>query len=238
MRPVISEIAGRDSAAAAIKYCEQNTHKTIIPTYVHTPTEYGDFKQIKETVKGLEKVLAKNYQTRLEPLIVLKNPELWRALNGRYISLFIDKFGFYSPCIACHLYMHLMRIPLALELDSKEIISGERESHGGEIKINQTAETLDAYAEVMGTAGIKLVFPIRHTHKNEEIEAIVGGGWNASEKQMLCVLSGNYRDMIPSKKKLERYLQEFVVPAGKKLVRSLKKGDSNYLSIVAEVLGV
>lgn len=237
MKPIISEIAGRDSVAAVLKYCKQNPNKVIVPTYVHTPTEYGEFKQIKDTVKNLKVALAQRYQTQLKELIILKNPQLWRALNGRYISLLISRFGFYSPCIGCHLYMHLMRIPLALKLGSKKIISGERKSHHGEIKINQTAEALEAYAEVLREADIELLFPICDTHKNKEIEEIVGGDWNASEKQMLCVLSGNYRDMLPSKEKLSRYLQEFIIPVGKKLLSPLINDDDNYLSIVAEILG-
>jgi len=236
LESLVAEIAGRDSVAAVLKFCEKNSQVRIFPTYVHAPTEYGDFKVIERNVENLGRTLQQKHGIRLEKLLVLENPLLWRAINGRYISLLIKEFGFYSPCLGCHLYMHILRAPLAITLQSRKIISGERESHDGELKLNQTAKALDAYSEVLKSAGIELLLPIRRTVENSEIESAVGEDWKDSEKQMQCVLSGNYREVTPSEESLEKYLRQFLIPAGKELLSAVLAEEDNYLDIVHEVL--
>jgi hypothetical protein len=236
LESLVAEMAGRDSFAAVLKYCEKKPDLKILPTYVHAPTEYGDFSIIQKNVDDLARVLKERYGIEVESLIVMDNPRLWAAINGRFISLLVKTFGFHSPCLGCHLYMHIMRAPLAKELGSKNIISGERESHSGEIKLNQTARAIDAYSEVLKSAGIDLLLPIREISENSEIEKIVGTDWKASEKQMECVLSGNYRELMPSEESLDDYLQKFLIPVGKKLLSALLEKNNNYLEIVKETL--
>jgi hypothetical protein len=237
LESVVAEIAGRDSVAAILKYCQSKRSVKIFPTYVHAPTEHGDFSIIENNVDDLGRALDERYSVKLENLIVMENPRLWGAINGRFISLFVKNFGFYSPCLGCHLYMHIMRAPLAFELESRKMISGERESHSGEIKLNQTAKAIDAYIEVLKSAGIELVLPIREIAQNAEIEKVVGKDWKASEKQMECVLSGNYRESMPSEDNLDKYLNKFLIPVGKRLVAALLEKNDNYLEIVKETLG-
>jgi len=52
-----------------------------------------------------------------------------------------------------------MRIPLAIRLGVGCVISGERESHSGRIKLNQTPKSIDAYINLMQSWGLSLGSP-------------------------------------------------------------------------------
>lgn len=240
LEKVIAEVAGRDSFAAMVKFCRENEVRSIIPTYVHTGTEYGDFGHIEKSVGLYGQKLRQESSTELAELVILKNPELWWALNGRFLSVLNQRYGFYTPCLGCHLYTHLMRLPLAQEVGVDVIIGGERESHGEKIKLNQIPEALDAYQKVVKEAGLDLELPIRQLRSEQEIIKLVGEGWDAGEKQLKCVLSANYagldRDVDYSRQKVERFLDEFLIPVGRRLAHVLVTGENDYLELVKEVL--
>ncbi|MGA9178448.1 MAG: hypothetical protein WBZ05_14490, partial [Desulfobacterales bacterium] len=115
------EIAGRDSIAAAVKSIQQYGFTDLLPTYVYTGTEYGPWDIVNQALLRLRNRLP---HVRIHPLIVLGSPEFWKALNGIFISELFSIYGFYTPCIGCHLYLHSVRIPLALLLSNIPIISG------------------------------------------------------------------------------------------------------------------
>lgn len=52
--------------------------------------------------------------------------------------------SFMSPCIACHLYCHLLRAPIAKQFNAK-ILTGERNKHNKNIKINQNTLVLNYF---------------------------------------------------------------------------------------------
>lgn len=234
------EIAGRDSIAAVLKFCQEHKAKALLPTYVHTGTEYGDFDDIKANTRFLKDRLAKDYGVSLLDLVELSSPSLWWAINGRYVSSFFKKFGFWIPCLGCHLYLHLMRAPLARQVDCRKIISGEREYHGKEVKLNQTRMAIDAYSEILESIGLTLVLPIRHVQSNEEIKRILGERWEGGTRQLNCLLSGNYRLVeggnCLTKDLEEDYIESYLIPVGKKLAQAVLAGGENYLQIVEEVL--
>ena len=113
---------------------------------------------------------------------------------GRYVTYLFKEFGFYSPCIGCHLYLHTIRIPLAKKIGCSVIIGGERESHEGKVKINQVGVALDAYISLARKFDIELFLPIRTVAKNRDIEEIIKQPWEEGEEQLNCVLSKNYQD--------------------------------------------
>ncbi len=131
----IIEMAGRDSVAAAIKSVKEEGFTDLLPTYVYTGTEFGSWASVPEAVARMKKQLPAN--VKVHDLLVFGSPGFWQALNGRYAGELLNKYGFYTPCIGCHLYLHSTRIPLAVLLGNKPVITGERESHDGRIKINQ-----------------------------------------------------------------------------------------------------
>lgn len=235
----IGEIAGRDSVAAIIKACETRNINAILPTIVFTGTEYGDWDSPLRNIEFLENALGTRC-TVFEP-VFLGNPELWAALSGKYATVIAEKLNIYSPCLACHLYMHLCRVPLAKALDNAPIISGERNSHQGIIKLSQTPRGIDTSVEVLAYAGIELLLPIRHMEDNAEIQRLVGSGWEQGQRQLECVLSGNYigldTDVAYDEVIHERYLDDFLIPSGKSIVDTWRTHTIiDYAQIVKDIL--
>ncbi|HEY3373584.1 MAG TPA: hypothetical protein VGK02_00775 [Candidatus Aquicultor sp.] len=233
----IGEIAGRDSIAALITACQTHAVKVILPTAVYTGTEYGDWDVINGNLEVLKERLGGDC-TVLD-LIVLGNPSLWAALNGRYSTVLFDRHGMFSPCLACHLYMHLCRVPLSLALGKAPIISGERDLHQGCIKLSQTASTIDAERDILAHAGITLLLPVRDIDDNAQIEAIVGSGWKQGQRQLKCVHSGNFKNIdgtVPYDEAVHRrYLDEFLIPCGRVIIDVWLKnsvGERNYIPAI------
>ena len=235
----IGEIAGRDSVAAIIKACETHNIDAVLPTIVFTGTEYGDWNSPLRNIGFLKNALGTRC-TVFEP-VFLGNPELWAALSGKYATVIAKKLNIYSPCLACHLYMHLCRVPLAKSLDKTPIISGERDSHQGVIKLSQTPRGIDASVEVLAYAGIELLLPIRHLEDNAEIEQLIGSGWEQGQRQLECVLSGNYADLgagvVYDEIAHRRYLDEFLIPSGKAVIDAWRTSTTvDYSQIVGDIL--
>ncbi len=233
----IVEIAGRDSFAAAIKFSGENEVETLYPTYAHTGTEFGDMAAVKRNVKKLRRHLKKTTGIDVTPLEEIADYRLWRALNGRFVSVLIKKYGFYTPCIGCHLYVHLARLPLAQKLGVKKIVAGEREHHEAGVKMNQTRCAIDAYERVMGSAGIDMVFPVRYIESSEDLKRYADWLWDEGENQLECVLSGNYRDaagaqLAVDREKQEKFAAEFIEKAGMKLAKEILSGGGGYEEIV------
>ena len=232
------EIAGRDSIAAAIKSTQEYGFTDLLPTYVYTGTEYGPWDIVNQALFKLKSCLP---QVRVHPLIVLGSPDFWKALNGAFISELFSIYGFYTPCIGCHVYLHAVRIPLSLLLGNIPIISGERERHDNSIKINQIPEALDLYKNFTETFKILLLFPLRKTSRGQEIEEILQMEWHEGKKQLYCCLSGNYRSVEGSVEMNEtqvvRYLNEFAIPSTEKIIREYISGNiPNHLEIAKQII--
>lgn len=237
----IGEVAGRDSAAAIIKAASFDSIGAILPTLVYTGTEYGIWATTFENVDYIGSQVEKKYHKQFYEPVLLGDSALWWALNGRFITALTERFGFYSPCIGCHLYMHLVRVPLAQELHCSKVISGERTRHDQKIKINQTDIALDGYKEVLDYAGVELVLPVREISNGAEIDTLVGGNWDEGEKQLQCVLRGNYKlldDQVSYQEDLAgKFVNDFIVPAGKEIIKAwTDKDEVDYVEIVRGVL--
>ena len=133
-----------------------------------------------------------------------------------------------SPCLACHLYVHLARIPLCLELGATKLISGERDTHDGRIKLSQTIDSIDAEERIIARAGITFICPLR-TFSGEQISTLVPG-WNEGARQLQCVHSKNY--VLPDgsvaydQAAHRAYIEEFFEPAGNGIVDAWLKAKS------------
>jgi|Deesub1362A_J573_1020465.scaffolds.fasta_scaffold01889_3 hypothetical protein len=231
MKRAILEIAGRDSLAAAFLFMQNEKPEEVFPTFAQAPVEFG-----KENLNYPLKILKEKWgeKVKIREVQKLTNPRLWSAINGRFISTIIKKYGFYTPCFGCHLYFHLLRIPLARKMNIETIVSGEREEHDKKVKINQIGEALDAYRKILSAVGIKIIYPLRKIKSGREIEKIIGVEWAPEEKQMKCVFSKNYwisrNPEIPEN--LRAFLNEFLIPAGKEIALSIWEGKENFESII------
>ncbi len=218
----IGEIAGRDSIAAVFEAVRQKKLRALLPTLAYTGTEFGDWEALFAKIGLLAETL-QGQGIRVFPPVVLGAPRWWRNLCGRYVPSLFERFGFYSPCVGCHLYLHALRIPLALRINCGIIIGGERESHQGTVKINQTAAALDAYASFARSFGVDLVLPLRNMSSDDAVAAIIGSDRWETDEQLGCVLSKNYRDekgMVPCREDaIKRFFSEYALAAADCLVR-------------------
>jgi hypothetical protein len=225
--PAIVEIAGRDSVAAAVQGVAENDFTDLIPVYAYTGTEYGNWTNVTQAV---ERLVVRLPATRVHQLLVMGSPALWRALNARFVDEWISRFQYYSPCPGCHLYLHAVRIPLAKRMGGIPIISGERESHSGVVKINQTAPALDVYSDLARRFDVRLILPLRHITQGEEIEAILKMHWARDEEQLKCVFSGNYRrrdgSVGPSAADVQNYFTKFAIPVAEAAISAYMSEDS------------
>jgi len=232
------EVSGRDSIAAAVKSIQEYGLTDLLPTYVYTGTEYGPWDIVNQALLRLKNRLP---HVRIHPLIVLGSPEFWKALNGALISELCSIYGFYTPCIGCHVYLHTVRIPLAILLGNIPIISGERERHNGSIKINQIREALDLYINLIETFKIQLLLPLRKISHGQEIEAILQMDWHEGKEQLSCCLSGNYRSVDGSvemnETQIVRYLDEFATPCTEKIIWEYISGKiPNHVEIATQII--
>lgn len=215
----IVEIAGRDSVAAAVAAVKASGFTSLVPTIAFTGTETGDREAPMRAVAALRRLLGDAAHVA-EP-VLLSDPALWAAMNARPAAEIHARFGVCSPCLACHLYLHLLRIPLAWEHGNAPIIAGERETHDGRIKLSQTAGSIDAATRVLAYAGVRLLEPVRAA-SGSEIEALVGGAWAEADGQLGCQLSGNYLradgSVVYDEAGYARFLGAFFEPLGRAVV--------------------
>ncbi|MHB1135719.1 MAG: hypothetical protein ACYCXR_02315 [Coriobacteriia bacterium] len=215
----IVEIAGRDSVAAAVAAIRDRGFRELVPTIAFTGTEIGDREAPKRAVATLRRLLGN--ETIIHDPVALSDPALWTAMNVRPCAEIRRRFGVCSPCLACHLYLHLLRVPLAWSHGNAPVIAGERDSHDGRIKLSQLPEGIEASARVLGYAGIELVQPIRKT-SGGEIEELVGGDWDQEAEQLGCQLSGNYVNFDGSvdydADGYSRYVVEYFEPMGRAII--------------------
>lgn len=192
---VIGEFSGRDSVAAIIKAFEREDINYILPVATFAGTEYGDANTLYENYEKLQSEIKKRYGNRkvLYPLHEYNRSDLWHQMNGRVMTQLIEKYHFYTPCIGCHLYFHLTKIPFAKPL-SKRIISGERASHDGRLKLNQLNESLETYKTILDQLGYELIMPLQNETSGEGVQKLIDWQWDEGKDHPKCVLSGNYRD--------------------------------------------
>ena len=218
---VIAEIAGRDSFAALLQATDQLPISAVLPTIAYTGTEYGDWETQIEKSRHLSSQLGDRGIKVFDP-ILLGSPPFWWQLCGRPIVTMLDRFGFYTPCIGCHLYLHALRLPLAKSIGARIVISGERETHDGRVKLSQIGVALDAYIQFMRDFGVELALPLRDVRDGEEVERILGEGWQEGAQQLQCVLSKNYQrsegSVTYDEQAIRRFLAEFALPLAREFL--------------------
>lgn len=222
----IVEIAGRDSIAAALAHPQA---AQLIPTIVYTGSEYGDPAVLLDNITFLRDRLAGRSEL-LEP-VILGSPRWWAAVNGQPLNMINKVFGHSFICVGCHMYLHAVRVLLARGLGITTIVSGERERHGGWMKLNQSPPALDAYAEMARRHGVELAQPLRRVDGEEELANLVGD-WREGRRQRGCVLSGNENRLDldktfeppPMPPGLDYYLRDYLLPVTSRIVDGYLEG--------------
>jgi len=237
----IAEVAGRDSFAAVMSAVEQHPIEAVLPTIAYTGTQFGGWERPIEECRHLAERLD-DRGIRVFAPVLLGAPRFWWALSGRYVSALISRFGFYTPCLGCHVYLHALRVPLARLVGASVTISGARERHDGRLKLNQIGTALDAYVHFMQRFGIALLLPVRYVNEGQDIERMVGRPWQEGKDQPECVLSGNYQDpdgtVVFDEAAVSRLLQDFALPVAEEVVQAYLKGETpSYADILQRKAG-
>ena len=227
MKTYIAEIAGKDSIAAVHKIMRERAPATIIPTVVYTGTEYGDFSSYTRSIDYLTKC-GQLYGVSVEKTMILHNEMLWNYICVKYSNLLFQTYGIYTPCIMCHLFTHLLRIPIYLERKCEGIITGERYSHKGKLKANQQQDTISLFRSLFSGHRIALIQPLIDTEDTIIVDAeIKDYSYISTINDLKCVLSGNMSGVSLEEEenllKLRRYLDCFVSPVGEYLLQCYTK---------------
>jgi hypothetical protein len=216
----IVEIAGRDSVAAAVMATREHGFRELVPTVAFTGTETGDREAPARAVSILRSLVPAD--TEVHEPVALSDPALWSAMNSRPAAELKQRFGVtFSPCLACHLYLHLLRVPLSWSHSNAPVVSGERDTHDGRIKLSQTPQSIDASIRVLAYAGVPLLQPIRGL-SGAEVADLTRRAWEQEQGQLGCQLSGNYVNFDGSvtydEDAYERYLTGFFEPVGRAVI--------------------
>lgn len=220
----VQEVAGRDSIASLSRFLDKNqSFEFVLISVAFAPTEFGDLSTIQKTMLVAEDLARKKGLQAY--FSAFKSFSLWREIVSEDILKVSKEYGFYSPCIGCHMYLHLLRAQAASILGIKEIVSGERIFHNGKIKINQSPQALDAYQDVLSSMGFTLHFPIKELDNENEISSLLPFPWEEGKEQLSCSFTGSSKFETSEWKffseNLDAYLKEYLIPKGKKLLKRL-----------------
>lgn len=235
----IVELAGRDSVAGAVAAVQAGDIGQVLPTYAYTGTEHGRWAEVPRALDRLKAALPGDVQ--VHGLVVLGSPMFWRALCGAPLGDLFADMGFSPLCVGCHLYLHAVRLPLARLLGDAPIISGERHSHDGRIKINQLPRSLAAYRQLAESFGLRLLHPLAEVSDGDEVARLVGVDWPEGGEQLGCVLSGNYQSRkgrpAPTDEQLSAYLDGFALPLARRVVEAYLEGEvPDHLKIMGQII--
>lgn len=225
----VGEFSGRDSVAAIIAAFEHEACDFVLPVASFAGTEYGDTRDLLENHAHLRSEIEARYggAKTIGDLIFYSDPFLWGLINGRLVAQLTRRFGFYTPCIGCHAYFHLLKLPFAKRL-GKVIISGERESHDGRVKLNQLPEVLDFLADGIKSEGVQLLQPIRKLTDGDAVETMIGWQWKEGVNHPECTFSGNYKladgrvEYDPAQ--LATFLMDYLGPVHRLVAKALGTG--------------
>lgn len=225
----IAEIAGKDSISSVINFVQGKDNIIIVPTVVYTGTEYGDINTYNESIEFLKNYLSKR-SIKSEETLFLHDEKLWNILNAKYQYLIFQRFGFFTPCIMCHFYTHLMRIPLYLQYKASGLITGERFSHDGKIKMNQHPDTLECFFCLFKKYGINLIRPNCDICSKQDIDDIINDKYIIDHaNDVKCVLSGNLYGFPCENNtavlKLNSFIKDFVEPIGNFCIGNILQND-------------
>lgn len=226
MKTYIAELAGKDSVAAIHKFIRTNPYSRIIPSIVYTRTEYGGFESYAKSLNYLQNYAA-NCGTLFGEVHHLSNEKLWNIFCVKYQYKLYKKYGFYTPCIMCHLYTHLLRIPICYKYGAEGIITGERFSHGGKVKVNQHPKTLECFQMLIDYSGLKLIQPLLEIGNVKDVENEIGSKEiidHANDTK--CILSENLNDWIVDENALQNFLDEYIYNVGIYIIDAYKNENN------------
>lgn len=220
----ISEVAGKDSIAALIQASREYHINNLLGIGIFHRSFFGNIFEPNEHFENAKELISqRNYDSF--NFLYLDVSNLFDRLIIRNMAIVQKYFGYYSPCPPCHLFFHMMRIPIANYYGITKIITGERELHGNRKKLNQIPEVLALFKDLLKKEGIELIQPIRKIRNDEKIFEILGPSWKSAEP-FKCSFSKNYFDEIGEIpfdiQKILKSLKHFYFPIFSSVVEFIK----------------
>lgn len=249
------EVAGKDSAAAIIPILDKiygnTTEYRILDEDRHEISEiigiamyhhgmYGNFNEPIENFKKVQNLIQKRFGEIQMRFFYLNVAELFEWTIVQPMAIIQKHYGAYSPCPACHLFLHMMRIPLLKHIGCSTLISGERSAHDDQIKLNQLPEILSLFPKFLQNHHISIHQPLIDIEKDGEVYALLGDSWQKSTP-FNCIFSKNYLDetgKIPFKiSQIKKELTEFYYPLFSKIVSYIlrKNATPSHSWIIQEI---
>ncbi|MHA1719678.1 MAG: hypothetical protein ACTSXK_09160 [Promethearchaeota archaeon] len=228
---IIAEIAGKDSIAAILNAKDrENFSNSILGIGIFHRSFYGNINEPIEHFQFIQKKykLQENITINedLLPFLYLDVANLYDKLILQTMAVVQKHYGLFSPCPPCHLFFHMMRLPIARYYNISRYITGERKTHGSRLKFNQLPEILRLFEELLLQEGIELIQSIKDIKSDQKIYDILGSSWKSADP-FKCAFSGNYYDEngeIPFKiKNIIRALKNFYYPLFHEVVIYIEK---------------
>ena len=226
-KTVIAEIAGKDSIAAIIQVAKNTRITKLLGIGINHRSFYGN---IDEPLEHFEYITKNKEEISVATthFIYLDVSKLFDLLLVRTMATVQKYFQYYSPCPACHLFFHMMRVPIARFFKISNFISGERDFHGNRIKLNQLPEVLTLLKRLLKREGIELLQPLKFITEDKEIFKLLGPKW-ISAAPYKCSFSGNYYDedgKIPHKTQdVLDALEKFYYPLFHEIIRYIENNE-------------
>lgn len=226
---VLTDFAGRDSVAAAMAWMRDHEVGTLIPVADVVPTRYGDWSIYDENwTRMKDHIQSVHPRTHVTPWFCLEDVAFWSMLNVRFLNELARAFGFFTPCLGCHLHFYAMRSVLAEALGARVLLSGEKELHGIRRKANQTSEAVSSYRSFSAAHGVEHHFPIHQVRSEEDIAGLLGDDWREGDRQLRCVMSGNDSGAdgrpLYDAPQISAYMEHFAGPLAARIVELRRAG--------------
>jgi hypothetical protein len=221
----IQEIAGRDSLAALNSFLktEGGKYHGVILAAAISPTEYGNLEYLYNSLLTAAEI-CKSKGLRYT-FSISKSVFAWKELVAIKTLENSIRYGFYTTCIACHLYLHLLRGLIAVKTGASPIVSGERYFHKGKIKINQSPEAIEAYSKLLKEFGVEIVFPVFDIDDERTILDLLPRFWEEGKEQLKCYFTGTSKldkdAYLKIKNNLNSYLNDYLIPKGREILNLL-----------------
>jgi hypothetical protein len=226
-RVAIGDIRNGNKLLAVLKVLNEKKPDAFLPVLTYTGTEYGDVaafgKYLDQIKTAIEKIL-KIYV--LDPVII-GAPSFFRALNTSHSAEIKNKFGFYSPCMACRLYALAVMVPLCKKINAKIIITGEMisNSEGDNFRL---VENFTYCSKLMKGFGIELWDgTIAENNKADVINHLKIKKVPDDVFNLNCVINSKCMSENVSMGELEnikKYYENFAIPASAKVLSRLFSG--------------
>lgn len=189
---ILTDFAGRDSVAAAMAWMRSHDVGTLIPVADVVPTRHGNWSIYDDNWTQMRDHIQRAHpKVHVTPWFCLEDVAFWAMLNARFLNELTRAFGFFTPCLGCHLHFYAMRTVLAEALGARVLLSGEKELHGLRRKANQTTEAIAAYGAFSAAHGLQQHFPIHSIRGESEMADLLDDDWREGDRQLRCVMSGN-----------------------------------------------